>query len=80
MTVHERNDLEMIRHPDNWPIWPVLPMKRNVGGQLEMGYFWNPSIYRDIMTFYIGNIYDQKHALEQNTSPEQVLQEGWRVD
>lgn len=80
MNARQLHDLGMIQNPDNWPIWPLLPMKRKVDGQLEMGFFLSPSLYGNTVAFYIGNIHDRQKALELDMSPEQVIQDGWRVD
>lgn len=76
------DDKTMISTPNNWPIWPVLPMKREVEGKMwpETGFFLNPSLSDDVVFFYTGSIYDMKEATKTDLTPEQVLEQGWVVD
>lgn len=69
-------DLEIIKDPDSWPIWPVLPMKRHG----VLGYFYNTSASYSTVQFFLGNIYEQDKAIELLTTPEAVLSAGWRID
>ena len=38
MATAARDDKKMMNTPTDWPLWPCLPIKRNVGNGLETGW------------------------------------------
>ena len=87
-TDRERN-LNMMKSPDDWPVWPYLPLKRKVEGRPPLISF----LYYDdedgpYPILYGCSIY----AVQDNDPPlhlcprtgydsfEAILDEGWEVD
>lgn len=75
------DDLEMMQHPERWPQWPMLPLKRHdpKGGPPELGILFatNP------LTFQHGNVYAEPNIFAKpalKVSPDTLLRDGWRVD
>ena len=83
------DDLEMMRSFDNWPVWPTLPMKRYVDGQLE------PAILVELITSYQYafvpgvTMYDKVKASDPRIERfskdnierlQAILADGWMVD
>lgn len=80
-------NLEFMRDPDKWPLWPILPLKRrsNIAGiPPETGFMaggWPGIVYR-------GNLHEVKTGMNLNDhfsrseflSLEAVVAAGWRVD
>lgn len=81
-------DAEMLRNPRNWPLWPLLPVKRALGtpggdtGVLaHLTNFEEPST----LWFYLGqNIFSFDPAGEReeltDIGIEAFLDKGWKVD
>ena len=81
-------DLEMAMHPDRWPVWPQLPLKRStseygdlrsVGRLIERGLSDPPQIQPIV---YLGVIFTKPNPDERIEYPslEAVFEDGWRVD
>lgn len=79
------DDLQMMKSPDRWPLWPVLPLKRRYGDPFAadgLGFVWEgekgvePKVQ-------IGMIFMAKAAKDAKIvtydSLEHVAQ-VWRVD
>lgn len=74
-------DLDMLKDPDNWPNWPVLPVVRRQKGQTET------AVVSEIGTtgrLYIrrgANLFDRANwPGPEEVTAEQVIEEGWEVD
>lgn len=81
-------DLKMMKEPDSWPLWPLLPMKKvadtgNPGFLLATGkpklYLRNFLELKDIGIRTIGEV-DEKIAAKEYTSFEEILDDGWIID
>lgn len=82
MTVDERDDEAFILDQEQWPLWPVLPMKRR--GTMDTGFLagpYTPTNVTESVTLYLGNIYRIADAVpcEYGTVRE-LLADGWVVD
>jgi len=75
-------DLEMMRTPDNWPIWPRLPLKRP--GHGEHGYLVNTHLYDNTVEpkVYMGLIFEDHGSLKfkEYESLQAIVDDGWTVD
>ena len=77
-------EIEQIHAIDNWPNWPLLPMKKWEDGKLEVGLLLDGLLpVRPII--YKANLYAQpSEVLAAETiefpSWEALLDAGWRVD
>jgi hypothetical protein len=83
MNAEERaKHLQMMQTPDDWPVWPYLPMKRKapgwtVGFLCETANVVEPRVY-------LGNMYSRKSLedMEQKVYEdfEAILDDLWVVD
>ena len=82
-TIDTAKDLAFARNPDNWPRWPLLPLKR-INMQFkddDFGYLFHPSrgepkpVVR-VGCIFMANTSDPELAYE---SLEKLFEE-WRVD
>lgn len=77
------DDLEMIQSPDQWPCWPVLPMKNwktaKPGEGPETGIIWHghPTT---ILVGCLGLTDWSKAQRIEYGSVEELLEAGWIVD
>ena len=80
----EDEDIQMIENSNNWPGWPLLPVKRyGKDDFLECGF-----IYADgFFTVYAGNIFAIKSGDDITKLPQHeyvsatdVVLDGWMVD
>lgn len=69
-------DRAMIENPDDWPVWPYLPMK---APGWKVGFFFCPSFTNNKVVFYEGNML-AKDATKTALTVDEVLAAGWRVD
>ncbi len=82
----ERDDRAFLLSPDDWPRWPILPMKKK-------GEFWKEERGHGFVfaghpdTIYFKNIWDIKAEDKVADYPKQVyadvdalLADGWIVD
>jgi hypothetical protein len=79
-------DHEMIQHQNQWPQWPLLPIKL-WKGDLRTGILFYRSVkgagielmFADNTNLYAGNL---QELLQQATptTPDQILDAGWTVD
>lgn len=73
-------DAEFIRDPEQWPLWPVLPMKRNSN---TLAYLLGDPPETGPITLWLGNFRGPaahgEHSMEYS-SVEAMLAAGWRVD
>lgn len=86
----EQRDLNMMKSPDNWPRWPLLPIKRSKGP----GFPQCASLFADGKPTVIltnlwaledlpGSTYGEKFAnVEKIEYPsfDALVTDGWRVD
>lgn len=84
------DDLEMMRSPDRWPCWPVLPLKR-YDGKDRCG-FPSTGLIAELdgvprFTVFDGNLFqrplcfdDPKTVRYDYDSFEAMLADGWVVD
>jgi hypothetical protein len=71
-----------INDPDQWPLWPVLPMKRDWNLNPNAGYLID-SGERPMIILYIGNIYAadrDRHTSVEFDNLEAMFDQGWRID
>lgn len=81
-------DFKKMSRPDEWPIWPKLPLKRVVNGQLEMAVLLSIDLNNDFpMLFFEGaTIFDAPLKTAEGkivSSPEglrELIKAGWVVD
>lgn len=74
-------DREFILRPDDWPIWPILPLKRFRDGQAEHGFFGGDVSPTGPATVWIGNMFELSSAeAREYPSLDAVLDDGWTVD
>lgn len=76
----------MLKNPNKWPRWPVLPLIRRVPSEDSTGFegmlFDNPKVK---FTVYHANIFEDLGRLESCPKEvydnfEAILAAGWRVD
>ena len=78
--------LKFVGDPDNWPMWPFLPLKRIRKGILQAGFLFNGSLDDNTVApeVYIGTIYDKDMGPESRRyvydSIEAVFEKGWKID
>jgi hypothetical protein len=76
--------IRMMDDPDNWPQWPLLPLKRYAVGSndMETGYMIHVS-GEDRTTVFQGNIFmaqpDTDPAIKYDGFQE-IVNDGWEVD
>ena len=61
-------DRAMIQNPDDWPVWPILPMKRIRHGDAEMGII----LAGHSTTIYRCNMFDPR----LKTDPASIKKRG----
>lgn len=74
----EVTDTEMMQRPDDWPMWPYLPVKR---GPNELGSIVDAMDGLKSVV-YLGNMYagiNVDHNITYETF-EAITDDGWRVD
>jgi hypothetical protein len=81
----EESEAKMIKTPNDWPRWPVLPLKRN----REKAEFETAVLFEDkyhaagTPRVYLSNMYAK---VEESTkyidyaSVDALLNDGWRID
>lgn len=80
----DQRDLRMIMDEDNWPRWPILPMKRDrqPGRDKELGVVLAGSTSK----IYLVNMFEAKKIaggtaeVKEYASSEELLLDGWVVD
>lgn len=77
----EERHIEMMTSPDNWPMWPLLPLKKvadgwEVGLLAEIGGEVQPIVYLSNM---FAGINDRTPKLSFESFRE-IFDAGWRVD
>lgn len=84
----EQDHKFMIEHPDNWPMWPHLPLVNRSPEFYEydgLGYLLDsgPVNYRinGGIIVRLGNMYGVgRHGAIEYSSVDYMLAEGWRVN
>lgn len=78
-------DLSMMKSPNRWPCWPMLPLKhamRKSDGMPLIGFLFESNKYK--YTVFVGNMLDAKNISkmprEEFKSYEEVVAAGWVVD
>lgn len=82
-TPDREKELEMMQTPDNWPVWPYLPLKRrpiktdeDIGLLMERG----PTIGVK-PTVYLCNLFAPSlEDFVEYKSFEELVDDGWVVD
>lgn len=81
----ERTDeIAMMRDSDQWPRWPILPLKRNNGGFLETGrlmeHVVDPSAFSapPLVNPWVENTVTGEQRVYSTF--EQLYDDGWRID
>lgn len=85
--------LGMIKSPDNWPCWPVLPLKRYT--KVRPGAFPDLGIILSVEGVPANTVYevdmfmcpdikqlmtDPNIVKHEYSSPEEIVADGWVVD
>jgi hypothetical protein len=87
--VGAEHDIAIMRDPDAWPAWPVLPLKRPAGRYEfpECGFVLDSQVEAtDPWVVYQGTIYEVQETLRDKSkhleydSPEAIVTAGWIVD
>jgi hypothetical protein len=75
-------DLEMMKHPEEWPILNILPLKRrSFPGVLGFGYEIGYIIADKGPTVFLANILDPNpEKFRTYSSFEDIVEDGWTVD
>lgn len=79
--IPETPDRDFILDQEQWPMWPVLPMKCYRDGT-ESGWLRADSVGADgTVKLRVGNIYDSSPAeIREFPSIDAMLDAGWMVD
>lgn len=72
-------ELYMMQTPANWPICPVLPLKRN-GGNWELGFLIEDNDGVKPLVFVGSALTGEVKEQMLYNSWESLLTDGWRVD
>lgn len=86
----KQEDLRMIKDPNTWGCWPILPMKKATGeGERPVGFLLatgKPKLYlrnfldlRGIGVQTVKEI-DEKVQSREYVSFEAILDDGWIID
>lgn len=83
-TMSEReHDLSMMRDPNAWPQWPILPLKRSTPDDpLDCGFIAE----QEEIIVYHGTMFEVKEAVADTSRHlrystwDEVYDDGWRVD
>lgn len=86
---NEATDIHFMKNPANWPLWPVLPLKRSGQPRQELGFLVAEEVLIDtprVFRVFVGYIYDlQTKTLAEfekidYPNAEAVSADGWIVD
>ena len=84
---HDRDDLEMLKHPELWPIPGLLPVKKpgmlgddGFGGCAVVLALRDGGILLVVGKTMFHRITREDIAGMKPTTPEQVVADGWVVD
>jgi hypothetical protein len=88
----EERDADFVRAPDEWPVWPLLPVKRRSKSPLDVDHFTGFLLAERAPPYkvYLGSIYAIRGAktwaeattgmlAEEFASLDQLIKE-WKVD
>ena len=80
-----QEELKMMQNPDNWPMWPQLPIKRRQeGAQGQIGVLLETDFSMPIKpTVYLKNLWNSDiEEVEKIKYKEwlDLLDDGWVVD
>jgi hypothetical protein len=85
-----KEDLKMMKDPDTWTHWPILPMKKVVGPEMpKMGFMLatgKPVVYLtnmcDLRGLGVSTIQEvmEKVPSKEYASFEKILDDGWKID
>lgn len=84
----DRNDLEMMKLPHRWPLWPILPLKRpgHILEERGVGFLaagHGPKIYfGDIFALKEGSLKEILKDIPREEFPdyEDIIDSGWVID
>ena len=82
--VEKRNHVEMMKRTQLWPQWPMLPVKRWTGRDMECAVLLDVAEGKKY-TLYFANLYmlpDDLTTCQQREydSFEAIVADGWEVD
>lgn len=81
----EKLTQRVLEHPEGWPCWPLLPMKKRKkdGGFPDIGLIHA----NERLTIYMTNMFDVRNYEELKKkshvdykSSEDIIKDGWIVD
>jgi hypothetical protein len=74
------DDLQMIKHPKRWPVYPFLPLKRRVPNSFpECGYLCDGFKFMVFKASMFDPVTERTPTTKYNTA-EEVIRDGWEVD
>lgn len=90
----EADQLEMMKHADRWPAWPLLPLRHRTrqaadgSGGKEMGFVFEdgntgkakPRVYIGLIYFHSMGLKLEDLPFEDYATLEAVVTAGWEVD
>jgi hypothetical protein len=72
---------EMLLHPEWWPLWPFLPLKRSKEGERELGVFYEST--KGKIEVIMSNVFADdfcRAPRKEYPSIDALLADGWVVD
>jgi hypothetical protein len=79
------HDLKMMATPDAWPAWPLLPLKRYAGGDLDCAFILEQPRH-DAKVLYLGTMFEVNEVRSDPSRQKRyetfadIYADGWRVD
>lgn len=78
-------DIAMMKAPDNWPQWPILPLKRVRGSDLEVGVLVNgafegPHTEATVYLSSMNRVITVETPTIKYDSFEALVADGWMID
>lgn len=77
----QADDELMMTTPDEWPRWPILPVKKSIS---EVGFLYGDQPALGPIVVYLGSFYGvtdlDVHPKEVFTTPKEACDAGWKVD
>lgn len=76
-------DIAMMKNDAEWPVWPVLPLKRHVSNMLDVGVLISghgPIVFTVSMFEVSGYKSTSEMPQKVYTDYDGILDDGWVVD